>query len=109
MDDTTYQKLASQVLRQVEDLFEDIDAEDVDYERAGDVLTLTFKSGKKCVLNTQRPTRQMWLAAGARAWHFSFDAASGTWLDDKGQNIELLAQVRAIVLEFSGLSLPASA
>jgi CyaY protein len=81
----------------------------VDYERAGDVLTLTFKSGKKCVLNTQRPTRQMWLAAGARAWHFSFDAASGTWLDDKGQNIELLAQVRAIVLEFSGLSLPASA
>lgn len=109
MDDTTYQKLASQVLRQVEDLFEDIDAEDVDYERAGDVLTLTFKSGKKCVLNTQRPTRQMWLAAGARAWHFSFDEVSGTWLDDKGQNIELLAQVRAIVLEFSGLSLPASA
>ena len=106
MDDTGYQKLATQILRQVEDLFEDVDAEDVDYERSGDVLTLTFKSGKKCVLNTQRPTRQMWLAAGARAWHFSYNEDSSTWIDDKGQNLELLAQVRSIVLEFSGLTLP---
>ena len=58
---------------------------------AGDVITLTFASGKKAVLNTQRPTRQLWLAANARAWHFGWDDASKTWRDDKGEGVELFA------------------
>lgn len=105
MDEPRYQRLADEALARLEAMFEDVDADDVDLERAGDVLTLTFESGRKCVINTQRPTRQIWLAANARAWHFGWDEASGRWLDDKGQGVELFAQVAAIVKESAGVDL----
>lgn len=105
MDDKRYQELTGKVFRAIEDLFEDVDAEDVDVDRAGDVLTLTFKGGKKAIVNTQRPTRQIWLAANARAWHFDFDEASARWVDDKGLGVELVAQIRAIVKETAGVEL----
>jgi CyaY protein len=102
MDESRYQKLADSALGTIERMLDDVDAEVVDVERAGDVVTLTFANGKKCVINTQRPTRQLWLAANARAWHFSFDETSGTWLDDKGQGVELIAHVAKIVKELAG-------
>jgi len=103
IDEPQYQRLADQALRTLESMLDDVDAEDVDVERAGDVLTLTFKSGKKAVINTQRPTRQIWLAANARAWHFGWDEAKRQWLDDKGQGVELFDRVVAIVKEEAGL------
>jgi len=113
MDESRYQKLADVALRAIEDLLKDVDAEVVDIERAGDVLTLTFADKKKAVVNTQRPTRQIWLAANARAWHFDYHEADGTtpgrWMDDKGQGVELLAQIAAVVKEVAGLDLGATA
>ena len=112
MDDSAYQKLADATFRRLEDLLADVDAEDVDVERAGDVVTLTFKNRVKCVINTQRPTRQIWLAANARAWHFDFHEPDGPtparWLDDKGQGVELLAQIAAVVKEAAGIDLGAA-
>jgi CyaY protein len=105
MDESRYQRLADDALAKIETMLEDVDAEDVDVERSGDVLTLTFKSGKKCVVNTQRPTRQIWLAANARAWHFGYDEASARWVDDKGQGVELIGQVAAIVKQNAGIDL----
>lgn len=105
MDDKRYNELTSTTFRKIEDLFKDVDAEDVDVERAGDVISLIFASGKKAVINTQRPTRQIWLAANARAWHFDFDAATSRWVDDKGQGIELLAKVVEVVKESAGIEL----
>ena len=66
MDESRYHKLADEALRTLESMLEDVDAEEVDVERAGDVLTLTFADKRKAVVNTQRPTRQIWLAADAR-------------------------------------------
>jgi len=103
MDEKRYQVLADEALRAIETMLEHVDAEDVDLERAGDVLTLTFQNGKKAVVNTQRPTRQIWLAANARAWHFSYDESSSRWNDDKGQGVELCRQVAAIVKEQAGI------
>ena len=109
MDESRYQKLADVALRAIEDLLKDVDAEVVDLERAGDVLTLTFASGKKAVVNTQRPTRQIWMAANARAWHFNYQepdgAIPGKWIDDKGQGVELLSQIAAVVKETAGIDL----
>ena len=93
MDDKRYSHLADDALKHIETMLEDVDADDVDIERAGDVLTLTFKGKQKCVINTQRPTRQLWLAANARAWHFNYDEPSSTWLDDKGQGVELFTHI----------------
>lgn len=103
MDERQYQAAAEAALRKIEDMLDDVDADDVDVERAGDVLTLTFVGGKKCVVNTQRPTRQIWLAANARAWHFDYDASAGRWVDDKGRGVELFGQVAAIVKECAGV------
>ena len=109
MDESRYQKLADVALRTIEDMLKDIDAEVVDVERAGDVLNLTFADGKKAVINTQRPTRQIWVAANARAWHFRYHepdgALPGKWLDDKGQGVELFSQIAAIVKESAGVEI----
>ena len=105
MDDSTYQHLADAAYRRIGDAFEEIDPEQVDCEIAGDVLTLTFAGGKRCVVNTQRPTHQIWLAANARAWHFSYDDGKRAWLDDKGQGNELFATVARIVKETAGVEI----
>ena len=113
MDESRYQLLADLALRAIEDLLEDVDAEVVDIERAGDVLTLTFADRKKVVINTQRPTQQIWLAGNARAWHFDFEepaesGAAGRWMDDKGQGVELLTQIAAMVKASAGVDLAVS-
>lgn len=105
MDEARYQQIADKTLRDIETMFEDVDSEVIDLERAGDVLTLTFANGKRAVLNTQRPTRQLWLAANARAWHFSYAEDRARWMDDKGQGVELFAQVAAIAQELGGVTL----
>jgi CyaY protein len=105
MDDSQYQKLADQAFRHITDAFESVDPDVVDCETAGDVVTLTFADRRRCVVNTQRPTRQVWLAANARAWHFSYDEATKTWLDDKGQGLELFATVKKVVQEMGGLEI----
>jgi CyaY protein len=102
MDESTYQRLTDAAFRAIGDAFEDVDPEIVDCEIAGDVVTLTVRGGKKCIVNTQRPTRQIWLAASARAWHFSWDAGTGRWLDDKGRGDELFATIARIVKEEAG-------
>lgn len=104
MDESNYQKIADVALQAIEKMLDEVDAEDVDCERSGDVVTLTFKSGKKAVINTQRPTRQIWLAANARAWHFSFDQSTSRWLDDKGEGVELFRKVAAVIQESSGIA-----
>ena len=110
MDESRYQHLADSALRAIETMLDDVDAEVVDLDRAGDVLTLTFADRKKAVINTQRPTRQIWVAANARAWHFQFEegkgGGEGRWVDDKGQGVELFSQIVAIIKEAAGIELP---
>ncbi len=102
LDEPRYLHLADDAFKKVLRALDAFDPDDVDAYAAGDVLSLTFRDGSKCVLNTQRPTRQLWLAARSRAWHFSWDEASGRWLDDKGRG-ELYAILRDVVKESSGL------
>jgi len=102
-DESKYLELADQTLRVVNDAFDDIDPDQVDVYASGDVLTLAFANGTKAVLNTQRPTRQLWFAANARAWHFSYDLPSGRWVDDKGRGAELFETLRSVVREQAGV------
>ena len=54
--------------------------EDVDPELASDVLTIEFSDGARYVVNSHRAARQIWLAAGTRAWHFDYDPGSERWV-----------------------------
>jgi CyaY protein len=103
MDESAYQKLADEAFRAIGDAFEEVDSELVDCEFAGDVVTLTMRGGTKCVVNTQRPARQIWLAANARAWHFSWDEAGQRWVDDKGRGDELYATIARVVKQATGI------
>jgi CyaY protein len=96
MDEREFEKRAADAFKRVLDLFEDIDPDDADVEPSGDVIRIDYRGGGRVVLNTQRPARQLWLAGGQRAWHFSFDAGRSEWLDDKGQGHELYATLASL-------------
>ena len=106
MDERAYEKLASDTFKRVLDLFEAVDPDDADVEPSGDVIRIDLRNGQRIVLNTQRPARQIWLAGGQSAWHFSYDAGSARWLDDKGRG-ELFDTLRTLTRDAIGLSLPA--
>ncbi len=106
MDEVIYEQRAAAAFRQLMDLFEDVDPDEADLESTGDVITIGFAQASRLVINTQRPARQIWLAGGKRAWHFSFDEPSGAWLDDKGRGHELFATIRSLVHEAADLTLP---
>src|SRR4029079_4171418 len=105
MDEGSYQRFADEAFRRIENGFADIDPDLVDCERTqNDVLTLYLAGGRRCIINTQRPTRQLWGAANARAWHFSYDEARASWVDDKNSATELYATLTAIVLESASVT-----
>jgi CyaY protein len=99
MDESKYQLLADATFRRIDDGFRDTDPDVVECERSGDVLTLTMPGRVRCVVNTQRVTRQVWVAAKAQAWHFNYEEATGRWLSDKTPSVELFETLRRIVRE----------
>jgi CyaY protein len=103
MDEKAYLALADDAFRTIGETLDAVDSDLVDCDAAGDVVTLTFASGRKCIVNTQRPTRQIWVAAAARAWHFSWDESGRRWLDDKGTGDELFAILSRIVEDGAGV------
>ena len=102
MDESAYHKLVAKAFRRIEDALEDVDPDVVDASSTGDVFTLTFGSGVRCVLNTQRPVRQLWMAARDSAWHFDYDPAQDRWTDDRGRGLELFATLAQVIAEQSG-------
>jgi CyaY protein len=104
LDESTYDKLVRETFRRVEDTLADADPDVVELNSTGDMLTLLFANGVKCILNTQRAVHQVWMAARASAWHFSWDAETKTWQDDKGRG-PLWTILQGVVTEQSGQAL----
>jgi CyaY protein len=100
-DEADYFRHAEAAFKRIDAALGDLDVDLVDLERAGDVITLTFAGGKRCVVNTQRPTRQIWVAASSRGWHFRFDGAH--WVDEKDAGVELFATLTGIVKDHTKL------
>lgn len=100
-----FRHLAEEVYRRVEGAFDDVDPDDVECEVAQGALTLTLAGGARWVLSQQPPVRQLWLAVASqgRAYHFDYDAASGQWLDDKGEGLELLSCLQNLLEEVAGV------
>jgi CyaY protein len=83
MEREPYLKLADRCLEEVADWLEDFDPDELDFSVADGVVTLQFADGARYVLNRQSAASQMWLAAGARAWHYGWDAQRSQWIDDR--------------------------
>jgi len=54
---------------------------DIDGQRSGGLLELSFPSGSKIVINTQPPLHELWMAARAGGYHYRY--TGGRWLDTR--------------------------
>ena len=108
MDQTEFLRRAEECLATVAKWLETLDPDEADYATGDGVVTIEFADGGKFVLSRQAATSQMWLAAGARAWHYNRDAATGDWRDDRdghdlyGRLAEVVAEKIGHPVEFSG-------
>jgi len=95
MDEKEFMAAADECLRRVAGWLEEFDPDELDYTLADGSVTIEFGDGAKFIVSRQSATRQVWLAAGARGFHFNFDSASNKWRDDKdgGDLFAILAEV----------------
>ena len=102
MTDTEYQDLAESLLRAIElacDRINDQTDADVDNQRVGGMITMTFANGSQIIINLQKPLQEVWLAARAGGFHYRHDGRC--WMDSKGQG-EFLAHLSSFASEQSG-------
>lgn len=86
MTDSEFLDQAEALLQAVEACCDRINDEtdaDVDNQRVGSMVTLTFANRSQIVINLQKPLHEIWLAAQAGGFHFR--CVDGQWQDTKGQ------------------------
>ena len=88
MDDTEFRARSDECLGKVAKWLEDFDPDEVDYTTGDGVVTIEFAGGAKFILSRQSQMKQMWLAAGARAFHYNWDATRDSWLDDRDSQLD---------------------
>ena len=105
MTDLEYLNHAEALLRRVEqecDRINDESDADVDNQRVGGMITLTFANRSQIVINLQKPLQEVWMAARAGGYHYRFDGQR--WLDTKSQG-EFFADLKRHASEQAGMSL----
>jgi CyaY protein len=91
MTDLEFMDRAEKLLGRIEsacDRINDQTDADIDNQRVGGMITLTFGNHSQIVINLQKPLHEVWLAARSGGYHFKFDGMQ--WLDTKGHG-EFLA------------------
>lgn len=99
------EKLLLAVERSCDRINDDTDA-DVDAQRSGGMVTLTFPNRTQIVINLQRPLHEVWMAAKSGGYHYRFDGA--VWQDTKGAG-EFFACLSRDATQQAGLALQFSA
>ena len=85
MTDLEFMDHAEQLLLAVErscDRINDTSDADVDSQRSGGMVTLTFPNRSQIVINLQKPLHEVWMAARSGGYHYRFDGSY--WQDTKG-------------------------
>ena len=84
LSDAQYHAHISAVLASVEsaaDRWLQDDVVDIDTQRTGGLLELSFPNGSKIIINTQPPLHEVWLAAKGGGFHYRWQA--GHWVDTR--------------------------
>jgi CyaY protein len=74
----TFDDLADRTLHSLENALCDLDG--IEAELQSGVLTIEFSDGECFVVNSHGAARQIWMAAGANAWHFDVDVENDRWV-----------------------------
>lgn len=84
MTDLEFMDCAERLLLAVErgcdEINDDTDA-DIDNQRVGAMVTLTFADGSQIVINLQKPLHEVWMAAKSGGFHYRH--VEGLWRDTK--------------------------
>ena len=84
MTDLEYLDAAERALQKIEaacDRINDSTDADIDNQRTGGMITLSFTNRSQIIINLQKPLQEIWMAAKAGGFHYKFN--SGQWLDTK--------------------------
>jgi len=84
LSDLQYQQQTSDLLARIEstaDRWLQDDVVDIDTQRTGGLLEMSFPDGSKIIVNTQPPLHEVWLAARAGGFHYRW--LDGTWRDTR--------------------------
>jgi CyaY protein len=84
LSDAEYARETSALLARIEttcDRWLQEDLIDIDTQRTGGLLELTFPDRSKIVVNTQPPLHEVWLAARLGGYHYRWEG--GLWLDSR--------------------------
>ncbi len=103
MDESRYNQLVAGIFKRILAAADAIDPDVLEADSTGDMVTLTARSREKCIVNTQRAVRQLWVAGKSQGIHFTYDEATGTWKDDKGRGLELFSFIADVVHDISGV------
>ena len=86
MTDHEFMNQAERLLQQLETACDRLNEQphvDIDNQRVGGMVTLTFPNRSQLIVNLQKPLHEIWLAAQSGGYHYRFDGQ--TWQDTKGQ------------------------
>ena len=84
MTDLEYLDHAERALNAVElacDRINDETDADVDNQRTGGMITLTFANRSQIIINLQKPLQEIWMAAKSGGFHYKFNGTQ--WSDTK--------------------------
>jgi CyaY protein len=84
MTDLEYLDRAEALLASVEascDRINESTDADVDNQRVGGMVTLTFPDRSQIIVNLQKPLQEVWMAARSGGFHYKFDGER--WRDTK--------------------------
>lgn len=84
LTDAEYHRETAALLARIEastDSWLQDDVIDIDTQRSGGLLEMTFPDRSKIIINAQPPLHEVWLAAKAGGFHYRWQ--SGQWLDTR--------------------------
>ena len=102
MTELEYLDLAEAVLQAVERACDRINDEtdaDIDNQRTGGMVTLSFDNRSQIIINLQKPLQEIWMAARAGGCHYK--CVAGQWHDTKGPG-EFFADLSRYASEQAG-------
>ena len=85
MTDPEFLDQAELLLKAVEaacDRINDSSDSDIDNQRVGGMVTLSFENKSQIIINMQKPLHEIWMAAKSGGYHYRF--VDGRWQDTKG-------------------------
>jgi CyaY protein len=84
MTDPEYLDRAEAALAAIErgcDSINDATDADIDNQRVGGMITITFPNKSQLIVNLQPPLHEIWLAARSGGYHYRHDGSA--WVDTK--------------------------